>query len=93
MQGALTVRRFAGMAGTVVDNCKDGHSQFSIKHLKMEQLWIMNKEHLVFGPECTTANKYAVYQQIVDDMNDLTITQKTEEKMNGYYKVMEIDRD
>ena len=81
------------MAGTVVDNCRDGQSQFSIKHLKMEQLWIMNKEHLVFGPECTTANKYAVYQQIVDDMRDLSMAQNTPEKWDDYKKVLEMDEN
>ena len=51
----------------------------------------MNREHLKFGPECTTANKYAVYQQIVDDMYDLDITQKTKKKMDDYNKVEEMD--
>ena len=79
------------MAGTVIDNCREGQSQFSIKHLKMEQLWIMNKEHLVFGPECSTANKYAVYEQIVDDMFDLIMLQKTPEKHDDYKKVVDMD--
>ena len=57
----------------------------------MEQLWIMNREHLVFGPECTAANKFAVYQQIVDDMEDLDYLQKTSEKYSDYSKVSDLD--
>ena len=92
LQGTLTLHRFAGMAGTVTDYCRNGQSQFSIQHLKTEQLLIMNKEHLVFGPECTTANKYAVYQQIVDDICDFAVNTRHPAESNDYEKVYWIDK-